>query len=175
MVELNKQELMAKAKEMGVTFSYADTAEKINEKIQLHLAKEAEKVRTADEVEQEVKAVKAVQDDGLVNVACKIPNGIRFNTPYGEYMLKGVRMSEIVKAGGYLPAGSYNITPIPAKAWEWIKEHYKDQPFLINKIIFAEREYNSAVAKAKDLDKDVESGFEQIDPKKTRTKKVVTE
>lgn len=169
---MDKKELMKKAKELGVRFSYNESAEKINEKIQLKLAQVNEEVRSEETIDGEVKQLK-VNKQGIVKVACKLPNGIRFETPYGEVLLKGVRMSEIVKAGGYLPTGTYNITPVDANAWDWILANYSDQPMIQNGVIFAEEKYESAKSKALELTDEVKSGFEQIDPKKLKTNAVV--
>lgn len=163
----DKKGLMKQAKDMGVTFSYSDSAETIQDKINAHNLN----IRTAEDVLKEEKAMKATQNDGLVYVACKLPNGIRFETSYGEVILKGVKMSELVKAGGFLPSGSYFITPVDRKAWNEIMKKYGDQPFIKNKIIFAKEDYGHAQGMAKEIDAEVVTGYEQVNPKKLRTKK----
>lgn len=126
-----------------------------------------------------------------VTVACKIPAGIIFDLctlvddyePVlggGKREIKraeptGVRVSlrgpardlQAMRAGQYVEnplAGGYALNPgIPAEHWAKVERDYASHPALLNRLVFAQKSDQSAIAEARNLHQ-VESGFEGIDP-----------
>lgn len=123
---------------------------------------------------EENEAKKKAVAKGNVTVCCGIPMGIRLVRHNGDVVeLKGVPMSHIVSANkgeGFLPAGKFGTTILPAKIWEELAEKYKNFDFMLNGTIFAEEVYEKAAEKAL-VKSEGKLGFEQADPKKSRTKK----
>lgn len=123
---------------------------------------------------EENEAKKKAVAKGNVTVCCGIPMGIRLVRHNGAVVeLKGVPMSHIVSANkgeGFLPAGKFGTTILPASIWEELAEKYKNFDFMLNGTIFAEEVYEKAAEKAK-VKSEQKLGFEQADPKKSRTKK----
>ena len=137
--------------------------EKLNEKA----TEDQEKVH--DEV---VKASK-----GGVTVCCGIPMGIKLELPSGVLHLKGMPLSHIVSAHkgvGFLPAGKFGETVVTEGQWDEIIGKYKDYDFIKNGTIFAKPTRDEAEDVAKEKSEQ-HLGFEQIDPKNTKTTKVSTE
>jgi hypothetical protein len=139
---------------------------KTKEKI---VTEELEKKADASKNEEKAESVKKESaGSDMVTVACGIPMGQRLILSEGEVLLNGVPMSHIVSAQkgvGYLPAGKYGLTVLPRKQWEEILERYGKFDFIVNGVIFAKEDHDSAVAKAKELS-EKKLGFEQADPMK---------
>ena len=131
-------------------------------------AKETEDLEKADAKQTETAK-------GNVTVACGIPMGLKLELKNGPLVLKGVPLSHIVsarKGGGYLPAGKYGLTTVTAAQWEEILATYKNHDFIVNGVVFADESKDAVVAKAEESS-EKKMGFEQVDPKKTKTKKTV--
>ena len=60
------------------------------------------------------------------------------------------------------------LAPVERKAWDEIMKKYGDQPFIKNKVIFAKEDYGHAQGLAKEIDAEVVTGYEQVNPKKLR-------
>jgi hypothetical protein len=60
--------------------------------------------------------------------------------------------------------GGYALTSgIPREHWEWVLEHYKHHPAILNGLVFAQKNEREAAAQAKDQ-RTLTSGLEGIDP-----------
>ena len=135
------------------------------EKVTEVLNEKADASKNEEKVES-VKEKSAGTD--MVTVACGIPMGQRLILSTGEILLEGTPMSHIVSAHkgvGYLPAGKYGLTTITRSQWEEILERYGKFDFIVNGVIFAKEDHDSAVAKAKEMS-EKKMGFEQADPSK---------
>lgn len=139
----------------------------------------------ADASKNEVKAYeveKSAVDKDTVTVFCGIPMGLKVEISSGTIELKGVPMSHIVsavKGEGFLPAGKYGETVLPAKQWEEIAQKYARYDFIENGVVFAKSSVKEGRKEAFDrsggekLDRNL--GFDQADPTKGKTRKAETE
>lgn len=109
---------------------------------------------------------------GNITVACGIPMGLKLELSSGTLVLAGVPLSQIVNArdGGFLPAGKYGLTTVTEAQWEEILAKYGKCDFILNGVVFAKEDRDEAVAKAVELSETKKTGFEQADPKKSKTK-----
>jgi len=109
---------------------------------------------------------------GNVTVACGIPMGLKLELKDGPLSLKGMPLSQIVNArdGGFLPAGKYGLTTVTEAQWEEIQAKYGKCDFIQNGVVFAKNDRDEVVEKAVELSETKKTGFEQADPKKSRTK-----
>lgn len=140
----------------------------------MKIEKELNAKADASKNEEKTEALKKVVSEDTVTIGCGIPMGQRFFLSNGEVVeLKGVPMSHLVsaaKGNAYLPAGKYGLTVIKKSQWKEILAKYGKCDFILNGVIFAERDVESAQAKGTEL-KEKKMGFEQADPKKGKTKK----
>ena len=101
--------------------------------------------------------------------------GLKLELSTGPIILKGMPYSHIVSAykqDTFLPAGKYGLTTVTASQWEEILGKYKNFDFIKNGVVFACQEKEETVEKAQENTETKKMGFEQVDPKKTTTKKV---
>lgn len=137
------------------------------------IEKELNAKADASNNEEKTVALKKKVTSDTVTVGCGIPMGLRLNLGDGVLELKGIPMSHIVsaeKGNAYLPAGKYGLTVIKKSQWEEILAKYGKCDFIVNGVVFAESNVESAQAKGTEL-KEKKMGFEQADPKKGKTKK----
>ena len=127
---------------------------------------------TASTEEAAAEQKKTAKESGNVTVACGIPMGLRLELSTGTLELKGMPLSNIVNArdGGFLPAGKYGLTTVTEAQWEEILAKYGNFDFILNGVVFAKKEHEDAVEKAVELSETKKTGFEQADPKKSKTK-----
>lgn len=132
----------------------------------------------ASKTEEKTIAVKEkAASDGMVTVACGIPMGLKLDLTSGEVILAGAPMSHIVsavKGVGYLPAGKYGLTAIKASQWDEILAKYGKYDFIVNGVVFAKERAEEAIEVAKEksgADLENNLGFDQANPKKSRTQK----
>lgn len=112
----------------------------------------------------QISAVAAKPGGNFVTVMSKLPTGLVFTTPDGKkHVINGMNQGLLVKTEGML--GSYAATRLDAEVWEYFAKDHAEQDYLKKKAIFAEAKESNAKAKAKELEKDVKTGMEQIDPK----------
>ena len=121
---------------------------------------------------EEAAAIQKESSKGNVTVACGIPMGLKLELKDGPLVLKGMPISHIVSAkdGGFLPAGKYGLTTVTEAQWEEILAKYGAYDFIKNGVVFASKRQEEAVEKAVELSETKRTGFEQADPKKSRTK-----
>ena len=131
-----------------------------------------EKKATASVEEAYADQKATSRERGNVTVACGIPMGLKLELSTGTLILKGMPLSHIVNAqdGGFLPAGKYGLTTVTESQWEEILAKYGKFDFIVNGVVFAEKEHEAAVGKAEELSETKRTGFEQADPKKGKTK-----
>ena len=135
------------------------------------------KAETAASEEVAKQVAIASEDKDTVVVYCGIPMGVRLSRNNGEVVkLNGQPISNLVSAttGAYLPAGKYGETNMPKSLWEELLEKYKKCDFIENGVVFAK----DSVVEGRELAREKSKkklGFEQVDPKETKTKKVETE
>lgn len=127
---------------------------------------------TASVEEADAKEKELAQERGTVTVACGIPMGLRLELSAGPLVLKGLPISHIVNAkdGGYLPAGKYGLTTVTEAQWDEILAKYAKYDFIVNGVVFAQKNRDAVVEKAEELSATKRTGFEQADPKKGNTK-----
>lgn len=110
--------------------------------------------------------VPAPQKSGnFVTVKSKLPYGLSFAGPDGKvHRINGMNQAVVVKTEGLM--GLYATTQLEADVWAYFATAYAQQPYLKNKIIFAEVTADRAAAKAKEIEKDAstQTGMEQINP-----------
>lgn len=113
-----------------------------------------------------VQNVSAPEKSGnFVTVKSKLPYGLSFATPDGKvHKINGMNQGLVVKTEGLM--GLYATTQLDADVWAYFTRAYAEQPYLKNKIIFADVKAENAEAKAKEIEKDesTKTGMEQIDP-----------
>lgn len=113
-----------------------------------------------------VNTVPAPQKSGnFVTVKSKLPYGLSFKTPDDKtHKINGMNQGLVVKTEGLM--GLYATTQLDAGAWAYFTRAYAEQPYLKNRVIFAEVSAERAAAKAKEIEKDAstKTGMEQIDP-----------
>lgn len=113
-----------------------------------------------------VNIVPALEKSGnFVTVKSKLPYGLSFSAPDGKiHTINGMNQGLVVKTEGLM--GLYATTRLDSEAWTYFTRAYAEQPYLKNKIIFAEVTTDRAAAKAKEIEKDLSTatGMEQIDP-----------
>lgn len=151
---------------------------KNEEKVTEVLNEKADASKT-EEKTAEVKEKAA--GSNMVTVACGIPMGLKLNLPSGDILLNGAPMSHIVsaiKGVGFLPAGKFGLTAITESQWEEVLAKYGKYDFIVNGTVFAKKDADETIAVAKEksgekLEKNL--GFDQADPKKSRTKKKSSE
>lgn len=106
--------------------------------------------------------------DNFISVMSKFPHDLSFILPNGKIkIIKGMPQNKLVVAnsqGMTMPFGSYAKTELTAEEWSFFANLHRDQPFIKNKIIFAETNEKRAASAVKELDEEVKSGMEQIDP-----------
>ena len=121
---------------------------------------------------EEATANQKKESKGKVTVACGIPMGLKLELSTGTLILAGVPMSHIVNAqdGGFLPAGKYGLTTVTQGQWDEILAKYGKFDFILNGVVFAKDSHEEAVEKAVELSETKKTGFEQADPKKSKTK-----
>lgn len=111
----------------------------------------------------QISAVAAKPGGNFVTVMSKLPTGLVFTTPDGKkHVINGMNQGLLVKTEGML--GRYAATRLDAEVWEYFAKAHAEQDYLKKKAIFAEVRESDAKAKAKELEKDVKTGMEQIDP-----------
>ena len=101
----------------------------------------------------------------FVTVKSKLPYGLSFAAPDGKvYKINGMNQGLVVKTEGLI--GLYATTQLDADVWAYFTRAYAEQPYLKNKIIFADVSAQRAEAIAKEIEKDdsTNTGMEQIDP-----------
>ncbi len=101
----------------------------------------------------------------FVTVKSKLPYGLSFATPDGKtHKINGMNQGLVVKTEGLM--GLYATTQLDADVWAYFTRAYAEQPYLKNKVIFAEVTAERADAKAKEIEKDAstKTGMEQLDP-----------
>lgn len=107
-----------------------------------------------------------------VSVACKLPHGLHIQLRKNEKTKDGeisIGVGEVVTLKGAnakdAVAGHGITHGVDKEMFDaWLKQE-AHQPFVKNKLVFAQERENSVVAQAKEQAKNV-SGFEGIDPKK---------
>lgn len=121
---------------------------------------------------EEATANQKKESKGKVTVACGIPMGLKLELSTGTLVLKGVPKSHVVNAldGGFLPAGNYGLTTVTQSQWDEILAKFGKFDFILNGVVFAKDSYEETVEKAVELSETKKTGFEQTDPKKSKTK-----
>ena len=148
---------------------------KRKEKVITEVLNKKAEVAASEKVAKDVE--KASADKDIVIVYCGIPMGLVMTRHNGEeVLLRGQPISNLVSAttGAYLPAGKYGETKLPKSVWEELLEKYKKYDFIENGVVFAKESAVEGREVAKEKSK-ANLGFEQVDTKKTKTKKVETE
>lgn len=94
----------------------------------------------------------------MLTIACKLPQGLRIKLEDDtEIKLHGMH-SPFAMAG-------HGMTDVKASTWAAVEKQYAEAPWLVNELVFAVGDRDSAVDKAED-NKDNKSGFEPVDPVK---------
>lgn len=128
----------------------------------------SKKNKSAQAAQQPVNTnnVPAPQKSGnFVTIKSKLPYGLSFATPDGKtHKINGMNQGLVVKTEGLM--GLYATTQLDADVWAYFTRAYAEQPYLKNKVIFAEVTAERADAKAKEIEKDAstKTGMEQLDP-----------
>lgn len=108
-------------------------------------------------------ATENIQSGVFVTVKSKLPFGRSFATPDGKvHVIKGMNQGILVKTEGLL--GQYATTRLNKDAWDYFTKVYAEDDCLKNKVIFADVKAKNAAAQAKEIEKDVKTGMEQINP-----------
>lgn len=95
----------------------------------------------------------------LIYVGCKLPTGLVLKVGNKTITLKGANDARII--------GGYGITPVPSDFWEAWEAEYKESPFIIHNLIFAQ----TTVARAEGTAKEQEGVKTNFEPLKTETTK----
>lgn len=104
-----------------------------------------------------------------VTVSCKTPNGFIMQVGNREQIIRGYNSQHDF----FNPDQTTGFTTVDKDLWEaWLKIN-KNHPLHTSGAVFAGSSDNAALAEAKER-KDVKTGMEQIDPKKTKTVKTLT-
>ena len=121
---------------------------------------------------EEATAKQKKTAEGKITVACGIPMGLKLELSSGTLVLAGMPLSQIVNArdGGFLPAGKYGLTTVTEAQWEEILAKYGKGDFSLNGVVFAKNDRDEVIEKAVELSETKRTGFEQADPKKSKTK-----
>lgn len=94
----------------------------------------------------------------LVTVACKLPQGLTIPLPDGtELKLNGMH-SPFAIAG-------HGMTDVKSGVWAIVEAEYASAAWLVNEMVFAMGDKDSAVDKAEERQGE-KSGFDPVDPKK---------
>lgn len=109
---------------------------------------------------------------GNVTVACGFSMDLKLELKDGPLVLKGIPASHIVNArdGGFLPAGKYGLTTVTEAQWDEILAKYGKCDFILNGVVFAHKDREQVVEEAVEKSETKRTGFEQADPKKSKTK-----
>jgi hypothetical protein len=94
---------------------------------------------------------------GDVQVYCKLPHGIKFQTPAGEITLAGSSSSNLV--------GGFGVTAVPKAAWEYVEGIYGKTKMFESGVIFSSEKASYGNDKAEETGKTVKSGMERKDQK----------
>lgn len=178
MTEITLEEAKAKADALKINYQNNITLKTLLKKIE---EVELKKDNFSEEVNKEEAKAKAEQTSTLINIIkasnisntvivyCKIPFGLEF-----------IRNKKIIKFNGLPITGTDKATlgkkfeafsiigygktyNIDKDDWEYFKNIYKDQPFIINNLIYAVEDNNYGEAMKKENEKNI-TGFEPIDP-----------
>lgn len=110
---------------------------------------------------------------GSVVVCSALPNAIIFPLSDGRRVkINGKPLSHIVNAEGLgIASTRYGSTIVDSATWERVKREHHDSPFFKKtaNVIFEEGSQARADDRAKEQSKNLVTGLEQMDPKKTRT------
>lgn len=103
-------------------------------------------------------ATSAAISGGDVLVYCKLPKGMKFQTPVGEVSLNGSLKSSIV--------GGYGCTAVRKDAWEFIQKVYGTMKVFdkLNPVIFAATSAADGESMAKEFGATVKTGLEKKNP-----------
>lgn len=113
--------------------------------------------------QQNMPAVK--KSGNFVTVKSKLPFGLTCVMPDGRtYVIKGMNQSKLIKVGSLF--GAYESTLLDADVWSYFAKVHSQEPYIKNKIVFAETDERYANDKSLELSKDssTKTGMEQADP-----------
>ena len=94
----------------------------------------------------------------MITVACKLPQGLTIPLPDGTHLKLHGTHSPFAIAG-------HGMTDVKSGVWAIVEAEYAAAPWLVNELVFAMGDRDSAAEKAADL-KNEKSGFEPVDPAK---------
>ena len=127
------------------------------------MSKKNRSVQVAKQPANTNPAADVKQSGAFVTVKSKLPFGRSFATPDGKvHVINGMNQGLLVKTEGLL--GMYATTQLPKDVWDYFAKVYANGACLKNKIIFADVKAENAAAQAKEIEKDVKTGMEQINP-----------
>lgn len=108
-----------------------------------------------------------------VVVACRLPHGIlaevgRFgDAHYKAIKINGVHSVDRFGQPASILINGHAFTEMPEEHWEqWRKDH-QGAPYLVNRLIYAEKTLGAAQEATKLEEAKGETGFEPLDPDKT--------
>lgn len=118
---------------------------------------------------QEQGAQQAPASSNVAYVVSHLNRGLIFNLPDGKKVrLAGLNDNLRGQPKGVLAVGGGVYTKISADEWEYISKTYSDFAPILNGLIYAEASAGAAKAAARER-QELRSGFEPVDPAKTRT------
>lgn len=100
---------------------------------------------------------KSSKSADMLTVACKLPQGLTIPLPDGTSLTLNGMHSPFAIAG-------HGMTDVKSGVWAIVEAEYASAPWLVNELVFAMGDKDSAVDKAADH-QGVKGGFEPVDPK----------
>lgn len=106
-----------------------------------------------------------------------MPNGFIISIGDAKCLIKGLNSKlepdDDGKIAKPLIIGQYAQTNVPKDLWDSWSRVYRDHPILKNNLIFPERDYKSAKAKAKELQGETRTGLEGINQDRPPEKTII--
>lgn len=105
---------------------------------------------------------KSSKSADMITVACKLPQGLTIPLPDGtELKLNGMHSPFSIAGHG--------MTDVKSGVWAIVEAEYASAAWLVNELVFAMGDRESAVDKATDRQGE-KSGFDPVDPKAAAAK-----
>lgn len=94
----------------------------------------------------------------MLTIACKMPQGLHIPMPDGSMLKLHGTHSPFALMG-------HGMTDVKTATWNIVEDTYANAPWLVNEVVFAMGDKESAADKAEDRQA-VKAGFEPVDPLK---------
>lgn len=98
----------------------------------------------------------------MLTIACKLPQGLHIPLPDGSVLKLHGTHSPYALAG-------HGMTDVKASTWNIVEDKFADAAWLVNELVFAMGDKDSAVEKAEERQGE-KTGFDPVDPKAAAAK-----